>query len=352
MRPVRSRSQGMSVTLAVVLGCVGIPVVACGAIGTLYAFGKIDLPFLKKGEYVPPGTIPVPVGVAVVVKGRLQAIPAYTKLTRENLWDPAKGHLACLYLLPEEIKPEMILEYKKILGRVLKHDKPAGYVFTEKDFLPKDTRAGLSGGTPPGKRALTLDASKIDGLFGLHEGDHVDLLAIVPFDNKGGGGFSGITGGRGGLGGGFQVEAQMARAQKRATVRVLAQDAVLVTQVKNRMKPTISHSLTQGTKSVEIPVQEIVVAVEPDEVALVTEAEATDVKIVCAARSGQPGDPDAETPGYDPLSDLTMIESFHGNNHEFVPLTKTTGLGQPSKANRPEHHHHHDQSSGGKPFVN
>ena len=51
----------------------------------------------------------------------------------------------CVYLTPDKITKEMIIDFDQILGRVLQHDKPPGYVFTEKDFLEKGTRARPGG---------------------------------------------------------------------------------------------------------------------------------------------------------------------------------------------------------------
>jgi hypothetical protein len=274
--------------------------------------GEIDLPFLKRGEQIPPGS------VAVVVSAPMSdghPIPAYTKLTRNHLWDFKRNRLSCIYLMPDMITKEMIIDLNQILGRVLSHDKPPGYVFTERDFLEKGTRAGLVGGIPAGKRSMTFDATKIDGLFGLQSGDHIDLLATLPIEMPKGG-----AGGR--FSGTLQAEAQMASMQKRARVRPLAEDAVLITPVTIREKPTISRSVSQGTTVRKVPVQEIQIAVEPEEVAPITEALATDVKITCVARSGRPDDPGAAsvTPGSDPLSDFHVIDAIIGNKREAVAL--------------------------------
>ena len=199
---------------------------------------------------------------------------------------------------------------------MLNHDKPPGYVFTEKDFLPKNTRAGLTAGVPLGRKLVTLDVSKIDGFFGLHMGDHVDLIATFQIEMpKGGGGHFAST---------LQVEAQFATMQKRARVRPLAQDAILVTAEHIREKPTISRSLSQGTRVRMIPVQEVDIAVKPEEVSMINEALATDVKITAVARSGQPGDDDSETPGSDPLGEYPVIDAIVGNNRDAVVLQPPT----------------------------
>ena len=47
----------------------------------------------------------------------------------------------------------IIIDPSKIIGRVMAHEKPADFAFTEEDFLPFGTSPGIAGGTPPGKRA-------------------------------------------------------------------------------------------------------------------------------------------------------------------------------------------------------
>jgi hypothetical protein len=184
---------------------------------------------------------------------------------------------------------------------------------------------------------MTMDASKIDGLFGLQMGDHIDLIATYPIEMPKGGGDR--------LSGGLQAQAQIATMQKRARVRPLAEDAVLITPVTIREKPTISKSLSQGTKVRMIPVQEIQLAVDPEEVPPITEALATDVKIMAIARSGRPEETTLakDTPGNDPLSDVNVIDAILGNKREHVALpvynsqSPTAGR-HPSTATAGRHH--------------
>ena len=56
-------------------------------------------------------------------------------------------------------------------------------------FSPRAPSPGVAGGTPQGKRAITLDASKLKGVDDLREGDHVDLLASIPGGHAGRGPF-------------------------------------------------------------------------------------------------------------------------------------------------------------------
>jgi Flp pilus assembly protein CpaB len=311
----RSKPRGLSIRIVVALTCLLVPIAAMGGVGTLWALGQIDLPFLHRGEQIPPG--------AVAVIRSAGHIAAYTKLTRDHIWDAAKGRFSVFYMPKEQITSEMITDYHQIVGRVLRHEKPAGYVFTEKDFMPKGTRSGLVGGIPSGKRSLTLEATKINGIFGLNPGDHVDLFASIPVELP--------KGGSGRFGNALQAQAQIASMEKRARVRSLAQDAVLVTAVIKRDKPTTSRSLQNGTSVKMIPVQEVVIAVDPEEVAPITEAMATEVTIMCVARSGQPDDPTAtsKTPGSDPMDDVLVVDMISGSKHDTTVLPESNRNGQP-----------------------
>ena len=274
-----------------------------GMIGTLWGMGAIELPFLKRGPQFPPGTVMIPAsGID---------IPAFTKLTRDHIWDPKAGRFALIPMPPEMVTSEMIVDQTKIFGRVLDHDKPKGYVFTETDFLPKGTRAGVVAGVPAGKRSLTLEANKLIGVFGLKPGDHIDLLATLPIDSKDGNRV-------GGLNTTTVTQNQMAAMQKRATVRVLAQDAVIVTPITSRNKPTSSGSLTNGLSVRNVPIQEIVIAVSPDEVPAITQALATQVEVTCVARSGLPEDKNVESriSAVDPISEMKVVESISGKKRE------------------------------------
>ena len=219
------------------------------------------------------------------------------------------------------------LDLSKIIGRVLNHDKPVGYAFTESDFYAVGTRAGIPAGIPAGKRSLTLDVSKLTGVANLEAGDHIDLFATVPIDmSKGAGGRTDS------MSGVLSAQARIATMQKRASVRPLAENAVVVEPVKTRLKPISSSSLTQGPTTHTVPVQEIVVAVDPAEVAPLTEAVAMSIDIMCVARSGQPNDPGAKsvTPGSDPLSQVKVIDAISGKHRQALVFS-ADGYAQPSE---------------------
>ena len=81
------------------------------------------------------------------------------------------------------------------------------------------------------------------------------------------------------------LQARLSNWQKQATVHVLVQNGVIVEPLVTRQVPVFSRSLTQGGITRMRPVQEAVIAVEPDEVARLTEAMAVDARVSTAALS-------------------------------------------------------------------
>src|SRR5712691_7373542 len=165
-------------------------IVGCGALFLmLLVSGVIELPFLRKAEAAKAKSKPE--GTPVLISARF--IPAYTQMTRDFVLDDKTGEFTVAHLRPEDVASQGFLTLDKIIGRVLKADKAAGYAFREKDFLPEGTRAGPAAGVPPGKRALVLPAERIGGISALKIGDRVDILMSMPIEpelgrtEKGGG---------------------------------------------------------------------------------------------------------------------------------------------------------------------
>jgi Flp pilus assembly protein CpaB len=303
----RSRPQRVSRWVVALLICLFVPLAVAGAVGTLWAFGKVDpTSWFSAHDQLPPGYVPV---LASGVK-----IPAYTKITRDHLLDPRTGKWAFVPVREAEIPKEAILSPNDVIGRVLNHDKSPNYVFTERDFFPKGTRAGLSGAIPPGKVSLTLERTKIQGIAGLQQQDRVDLTATIPVETPKGGG---------NMAKGFLQEAQIAAMEKLARVRVLAKNAVLI-EFTQHDKSVTSRSISNGTQVKKVPVEEVVIAVDPEEVAPIQEALSTDVAISCVVRSGQPGDSGVATVGSDPLASITMIDAISGDKRESIVLPDYT----------------------------
>jgi hypothetical protein len=169
----------------------------------------------------------------------------------------------------------------------------------------------------------------VEGLYGLHVGDRFDLLATMPIDaNRGGGAqtfnYAGAYGQQ------LALEARLSNWQKQATVRVMVQNAVIVEPMATRGVPMFQSSLTEGGVARTRPVQEVVIAVNPEEVARLTEAMAVDAKIMAIPRSGRPDDVvDSKTPELSPVSPFTSPgsggfragDSDFGTGHRAPPFT-------------------------------
>jgi len=258
----RRRSPFLTVAVVGLALLVG----GVGTVGTLAAMGEVDLPFLPFFGQTPQQTQPLPAApTGVPVPVSVMEIPAYTKITREHLIDAKVGDVTVVYIPKDQISDELKVDFRDIVGRVLDHRKPVGYAFTERDFLPEGTRAGLTAGIPPDKRAYRLDASRIQGIRGLRVGDHLDIIASVqlertpgrtkqsPLDNR--------------------REAQPA---KLAEIRVVVNDGVIVAEVES----------DKDRQSKARVVDEIAIAIDPGEVPELMKAEALGYPLSAVARSG------------------------------------------------------------------
>jgi Flp pilus assembly protein CpaB len=250
--------------------------------------GVVDLSSLRSREPSTAGLVPVPTAA--------MRIPAYTRVRRDHLWDARNSQLAVIHLPPRAVTKEMLVNISDVIGRVLESEKQPGYVFTDADFLPKGTREGIVAGIPAGKRALRISAAKVEGLFGLHAGDRFDILATLPIDASG-------TGRQAfGLAGPYSQElalqAQLSNWSKQATVRVIVQSAVIVEPMTAR-----GVAAAQGNAARAPVIQDAVIAVDPGEVALLTEAMAVNATLTGVPRSGRPDDPlNSRTPDLRPFS--------------------------------------------------
>ena len=259
------------------------------------------------------------------------AIPAYEAVGRVHLFVPGRGELAYMDVEEELVEAAGILKsITEITGRVMAASKKPGYAFRESDFLPVGTRPGLSAGVPAGKRALRIEVDKVRGIVGLQQGDRFDMVAAMTLKDAPAPDFVGLYKN---LAGG---QAGPAAAKPRAEARVLVQNGVVVTALETRQIPTSTSSLTQGRTTKTLPVQEMVIALDPDEVAPLLEALSLSAEITCVARSGRPDDPeDSETPSSESAEDvwgnslggsagltgpMTVIESIDDEGRELVPV--------------------------------
>lgn len=340
----RSRSPGWFLALVVVAGLCLVSI----AVAAVYVAsgGVLTVPFTDPPRIIslqskspdapwapPAGTVAVPV--------LARPVTAFSKIKRDDFFDPKLGRYKAYYMDPAAVKPEMITDMAKIVGRVLDHDKSPGYVFTENDFLPEGTRQGLVAGIPPGMRGMRVELSKVRGLYNLLQGDRFDVVSTIAVTTdpsqdlrKMGGAFADR----------LAMEATMSGTTKQAMVRVVVQNGVVVTPWQTVEIPVSTASLTQGTKTNSKPVQEVFIAVHPEEVAALTEAMAVEAELSVVPRSGRPDDPqDSVTPDRFPkspfnaapggqtpdgTSSVRFVETIDGTNREVVPVPSSGGDGK------------------------
>ena len=279
MRPIKPNTRRRSLWRGVLLSLGAIVIGGVGTVLVLAGLKVIDpakLAFWRSQEAHkeshPAGWIGIPYSA--------RSIPAYTTVTREYLKNPKTGELILNWVPPEAVPKGIITDPSRILKRVMAHDMPALYCFAERDFLPVGTRPGIVGGVPLGKRAYTFNASNLEGcVYQVREGDHVDLMVSVPVDMPGAGHAAGV---------GVIATPDTLLRPKRTLEIPLVQDGVVVSPVTARIVATTNSSLMGGTSIRNARVEEIVIAVAPEEVAPLDEAKALKHKLTCVARSGRP----------------------------------------------------------------
>ena len=162
---------------------------------------------------------------------------------------------------------------------------------------------------------MTVDATQIQGIHALRVGDRLDLLSSQSIDMQ-----KVLTQGKGASGASVLQVGVLAQ-QKQANVRVLVQNGMLVAPVTTRVVPIVSNSLTQGTITRTKPIQEVVIAVDPEEIAPLAEALAIEAHVTCVARSGRPDDPGpaSVTPsGPSPADQVAVVERIVGGVREVM----------------------------------
>lgn len=311
--PEVRRGPSMIATMTMIV--VAVFVVGGLTLGSLWALGIIGP---KENPQAEAPAKKKPEGTPIPLTGR--AIPAYTQITREHFLNPKTGEEVITYRSEDAVKKAKILtKLSDILGRVLIHDLPANYAFRDEDLFPKGTRPGVVAGVPPGKRAFVLPADKVQGIHTLKTGDHFDLLGSTPID----------------------LEKAMAKLKsplpdsvlaqnsgKHAKVRVLVQKGVVVVPVMVREVPTGSAAQGKGGVLPSKPVQEVTIAVEPEEVAPLHEALAIQATLICVGRSGQKDEAKTKsvTPGSPPGPKIHTMEVIMGNKRQIYSFP-TPGTG-------------------------
>lgn len=265
-------------------------------------------------------------------------VPAYAKVSRDDLFDGLRGTFAFIDLDKSFAEDNgVLLGTSGIVGRVMARPKRAGFVFTEADFLPEGTRPGFAAGIPPGKRALRINVDLVGGIIGLNPGDRFDLIAastVEPLAKIIGPASSNddIPTAAGFYGALMQRRKTRQRLptgpmRSEPKVDVIVQGGSVVNPLETRLIPTSSTSLTAGQITGTRPVQEMVIALAPEEVAPLMAALRMKADLTCVARSGRPEDPqDSLTPGLAPAAlddevDTAELELEASTDSQFGDIT-------------------------------
>lgn len=340
-RPTTSRSRGFGSLLLKPLAIAGLLFVGLAAYtvingelrlpfggGVLFAFEKDDPETTENG--LPAGT--------VAVYACPKKLPAFTKLTRDHLL--TKTGLHTVPVVEQAIQPNGLFRadvdgLTRLLGRVLRREKPVNFAFTERDLLPKGTRPGPSAGIPPGKRGMWIDVTQVQGLADTRSGDYVDLVAATTSDasskvdtNVLGNLTDPVMRAR------LTTLASSAKKSPQATSWVVARGALVITPMRSR-------ELGGAKKAAKAPtVDEVFLAMTPEDVAKFSQALAQKVTILAAPRSGQPelqpteirdskvSDVNADlrkllTGGDDQQASFGMVEIIRGGERQTITVPRT-----------------------------
>lgn len=287
-----------------------------GIVGTLWLAGIPLNPFASEDKE-DPYMVRIPINA--------QPIPAYTRVDRTQMINPATGGLMYQKVPPasavgmsivgvdqsgshaegqiesvrnvndevvfvlsdnREVRQSQTFELggammniNSIIGRVVKRDKRAGLGFQESTFFPQGTPEGIAGATPAGMRAITLDATKLTGVHALNAGDQIDLMASVPIGQANNDSPSLLIPGQSANGG---------NDDKASEPHLLAQNALVLKPVYVRNEASTSASLTQGTRVQNVPKYEVAIAVKPDDLIPLQRALNQSLSITCIAHSMKP----------------------------------------------------------------
>lgn len=299
--------------------------------GAIFSFGEKAV--ASEHRTAAAGTVEVYVAPRV--------IPAFTKITREHL--SSNGVHSTMPVALKIFESRQLFRAKdqgalqRLLGRVLKRQKSASYAYDESDFLPVKTKPGPNAGIPPGMRGVWLDVSKVTGLADLRAGDRIDLVAAAASAKQ-------TTLDTGVLGNVTDtvMKARLAAAAGKASKTslssswVVARGARVIAPVRRRPQPGSSAARGAGPM-----LDEIFLAMEPNDVVKLSQALAQKITLLAAPRSSQPttdpveivddvpadatadlrklleGDQGAEV-------GLQMVEVIRGGVRETVTVPRTT----------------------------
>ena len=291
-----------------------VGMLAVGGVGSLIllaAAGVVDLPFLHAKSPEPPKS-PPPQGVAIPLSAR--PIAAYTKVTRDDIWNTTANEPLLTYYPADLVKQKGWLTVEQVLDhRVLRKDIPIGCAFDESCFYPPGTTPGMAAGVPNGKISYVLEARQVDGVNDLKIGDRIDVLGAVMIE------FDKVTRTY------HTIPTAPNRAGQKleykegqtAIVEALAQDAVVVEPLTTRQVPDENAPIPVQTGMPKMRVaRDVTIAIDPAEAGRLTEAVAVGGEIFVVAHTGLPDALRTQTPGYIPLTPIQTVETVVGDKHD------------------------------------
>ncbi|MGE0191109.1 MAG: hypothetical protein AB7T63_03615 [Planctomycetota bacterium] len=354
----RKRHGGASSTATAIMITL---LAVCGGALLLHSTGAITLPFLT-ADTPPPAPAPDPNSVEILVVGR--PIPAYAEITGLHVTRPNGKGMSTLRVNRAAVAEDMLTSFAQVVGRVARHDLDPMRVIRQSDLYPIGTRPGPTAGIPAGKRAMRLKASDIPGLHGLNQGDEFDVVMTTEVEieapkrmPRSRASDLDIEGPYAPLHAADQEPPPEAPTIKRrmAEVKVVVEGGTVVQPVHRREEVAGSAPAVRPNPRNK-PLEEIVIAIDPAEVAALEQALALGARIQVAMRgqgSSKGGDagriPDIEIAVEDlmptpvaPTSDapkerVRLVEVVEGGVKRIkaVPIGPETRPDEPTPAPSP-----------------
>lgn len=145
-----------------ILPLAAVGVLLAGAAVWYFTVGRKPPP--PAGPVRPPGTIAVPVAARAINKG--------TEMEGPGLIRP-------MYLRPEAVPDDAILQPNSVLSRVTRVSLRPGEYFSESKLAPPGAPRGFSGLLSPQHRMVVMDMGNLMGVIGqMREGDVVDIYSF------------------------------------------------------------------------------------------------------------------------------------------------------------------------------
>ncbi|TVQ63005.1 MAG: hypothetical protein EA379_04710 [Phycisphaerales bacterium] len=307
-RPGRTALTVILIILIVILGAF-VTLVAVGEVAVNWDGLRNRLGLNSSETRAEPARVELREGQAYAIVTR-RPIQAYEALTIEHFHD-REGRLFRVAVTPDSFPSPPFNDVVSMIGRVSATDIPAGRAIHDGLLMPAGTRPGVVAAVPPGKRAMVLDASLIRGVHGLNRGDRVDIIATMSIDLARQ--FRAATAGAhvANLGG----DSEVSSFDRQVVMRVLVENGQIVQPARQRATQGAPTSSRRGP-------EEIIIAVDPNEVTLLNEAIALGADIMCVARSGRPDDIDTTVPTTSRLggehTTLNAVETIVGNDRRVI----------------------------------